>query len=71
MKLPTQQNELLEGIVVARQKCQHYVGRSLLLQENGQTLPEVVNDEDKEHATFFVTRAKHFKKNFLWPQVQG
>ena len=31
-----------------------------LLQENGRTLPEVVNDEDKEHATFFVTWVKHF-----------
>lgn len=41
-----------------------------LLQEDGQTLPEAVIDEDKEHTTFFVTRVKHFQKSFLWPQVQ-
>lgn len=68
--MPTEQNELLEGIVAARQTSQRYVGRSLLLQENGQTLPEVVNDEDKEHTTLIVTRVKHFQKSFLWPQVQ-
>lgn len=73
---PTENLEdLLEGIVIARASCQHYVGRNLFLQEQNQVLPPVKKAEEegdqwKDHTTFLVSRVKHFPRGLLWPHVQ-
>lgn len=73
--VPGSFQDLVEGIVLARASCQHYVGRNVFLQEEEQRAVQPKEAEKevepwKDRTTFFVSQVKHFQKGFLWPHVQ-
>lgn len=80
--VPGSIEDAVEGVVIARKCCQHYVGRNLYLLEKKnathQRLPlpkespvaEQEGEEWKDRTTFEASEVKHFSKNFLWPHVQ-
>ena len=76
--VPRSSEDPVEGIVIARQSCQHYVGRNLYLLEaniaTDQRLPvpsfaQKEGEEWKDLTTFEASEVTHFSKYFLWPHV--